>query len=164
MSKKKKAPKKGKAKSNTICENRRARRNYSLGETYEAGLVLVGSEVKACRQGKAHLNEAFIHEIKGELFLAQAHIAEYSHGGPYFNHRPERGRKLLLHAREIAKIARKLNEKGFTAVPLALYFKNGFVKVKFALGKGQTHEDRRQVVKERETNRELRRVLRRGNR
>ena len=159
------SPKKKKViPSPTICENRRARRNYDLGETLEAGLVLVGSEVKACRQGKAHLNDAYILERKGELFLMNAHIAEYSHTGPFFTHESQRERKLLLHRREIEKVGRKLNEKGLAGVPLALYFKCGYVKLKFALGKGRSHQDRREVVKERETQRELSRVIRKGSR
>ncbi len=145
-----------------ICKNRRAARNYDLGERFEAGLVLRGTEVKSCRQGKAHLNDAYVRIERGEAYLINCHIAEYERGGPYLNHPPIRARKLLLHREEIEKLARKILERGLVAIPTSMYFKNGYVKVEFAVGRGRTHGDRRQVVKERETAREMQRVMRRA--
>lgn len=147
-----------------ICKNRRASRNYELGERMEAGLVLKGSEVKSCREGKAHLNDAYVQIQNGEAYLLKAHIAEYTQAGPYLNHDPERPRKLLLHTSEIHKLAKKIEEKGFAGVPLSLYFKNGRVKLELAVGKGKSVVDKRHTVRERQTERELRRVMRRGGR
>lgn len=147
-----------------ICENRRARRNYDLGERFEAGLSLLGSEVKSCRAGKAHLNDAYVQIERGEAVLRNSHIAEYPQAGPYLNHDPMRPRKLLLHQQEILKLAKKIQERGYVGVPLSLYFKNGRIKLELAVGKGRAHEDKRAAVKDRESQREIQRVLRRGNR
>jgi len=147
-----------------ICKNRRATRNYDLGERLEAGLVLRGTEVKSCRGGKAHLNDAYVRIERGEAYLVNSHIGEYEQGGPYLNHPPTRARKLLMHREELEKMARKILERGFVAIPTAMYFKNGYIKVELALGRGRSHGDRRQVVKERETAREMERVMRRAKR
>jgi len=147
-----------------ISKNRKAARNYELGERFEAGLVLVGTEVKSCRAGKAHVNDAWVLIKGGEAFLVGSHIAAYSHGGPHLNHEPERTRKLLLHGREIDKLTRHIQERGFVAVPTSMYFKHGYVKVEIALAKGRTHSDKRDRVKERDTQREIQRALRRGRR
>lgn len=145
-----------------ICKNRRAAYNYELGERVEAGLVLRGTEVKSCRQGKAHLNDAYVQIKRGEAFLINSHIAEYERGGPYLNHPPTRARKLLMHRGELDKLARKILVRGFVAVPTCMYFKNGYIKVELAVARGRTHGDRRQRVKERETAREMQRAMRRA--
>ena len=147
----------------TICLNRKAKRNYALGERFEAGVVLTGTEVKSCRDGKAHLNHAYVQITKGEAFLVNAHIAEYSHGG-LLNHQPDQERKLLMHRREIDKLAVKVHERGATLIPLAMYFKGGRVKVEVAIAKGKAHEDQREDIKKRDVDREIQRALRRGRR
>jgi SsrA-binding protein len=147
----------------TICKNRRARREYHIDETFEAGLVLRGSEVKACRQGGVSINDAYVRIIKNEAYLLGSHIAEYRQAGP-FNHKPDRERKLLLHRKQIDKLEVRLRQEGQAAVPLALYFKDGRVKAEIAVGKGRSYADRRELVKEREMQREIQRTMRRGRR
>lgn len=144
-----------------IAKNRRALHDFAIDHRLEAGLVLTGTEVKACRAGKAQIHEAFVQVIRGEAFLLNAHIDEYSHGNR-FNHEPTRSRKLLLHYREIYKLAEELHEGNIAAVPLSLYFKGGRVKVEIGVGRGQRKADRRERVKERETDRELQRIMRRS--
>ena len=153
----------GAASSSTICLNRKAKQNYALGERFEAGVALTGTEVKSCRAGKAHLNHAYVQIAKNEAFLIGAHIAEYTHGN-ILNHEPERERKLLLHRREIDKLAVKVHERGATVIPVAMYFKGGRVKIEIALAKGKAHEDRRDDIKTRDVDREIQRALRRGGR
>lgn len=143
-----------------ICENRRARFRYHLDETFEAGLVLQGSEVKSLRSGKAHLNDAYGRLQRGELFLVKAHIAPYEQANRE-NHEPERERKLLLHRREIDRISGKVRERGYTLVPTRLYFKGGRAKVEMALARGKKHHDKRQALAERESKRQLERVMKR---
>ncbi len=147
-----------------ICRNRRATRNYELGERFEAGLVLLGTEVKSCRDGKAHINDAYVLIKRQEAFLISSHIAAYGQGGPYFNHDPERPRKLLLHRQELDKLIRKIHERGLLAVPTAMYFKGGRIKVEIAIAKGRSHTDKRQVVKERQVVREMDRAMKRAKR
>jgi SsrA-binding protein len=142
-----------------VCEHRRASHDYAFDETLEAGLVLSGSEVKALRNGEASLNDAYALPQKGELFLMNAHIGAYRPAAA-FAHLPTRARKLLLHRGEIDKWAARVNERGYTIVPLMLYFKNGRAKVKLGLGRGKTGVDRRQDLKERESKREIDRELR----
>jgi SsrA-binding protein len=144
-----------------ICKNRRARREYRVDETFEAGLVLQGSEVKSCRQGSVSINDALVRIVKNEAYLFGSHIAEYKQAGP-FNHEPGRERKLLLHRKQIDKLEIQLRQEGQAAVPLALYFKGGRVKVEVAVGKGRSFADRRDLVRERETQREVRRAMLRG--
>jgi SsrA-binding protein len=146
-----------------ITANRRAARNYELGERFEAGLVLRGSEVKSCRAGRAHLNDAYVTLRKGEAFLVNCHIGEYAQAGPYLNHEPTRERKLLLNANELHKLEKRIEDKGQTGVPLRLYFKKGWVKVEIAIGTGRTQVDKRGAVLERETAREVERALRSRN-
>lgn len=141
-----------------ICDNRKARFDYQLGERTEAGMVLTGSEVKSLRAGKAHLNDAYVTMRRGEAFLLQAHIAPYSHGS-YANHEPLRPRKLLLHKREIIKLAALIEAKGFTLVPTKLYFKSGKVKVELALATGKKAHDKRDAIKERDTKKEMARAM-----
>ena len=143
-----------------ICKNRRAFHDYAVGDRFEAGLVLRGTEVKSCRAGNVHLNEAYVKFIRGELFLLGGYIAEYAQGNQ-FNHAPERDRKLLMHSSELAKISIKVTQKGFLVIPLSMYFKNGRAKLEIALAKGQKKEDQRQRIKERDTKREMDRALRR---
>lgn len=140
-----------------ICDNRKARFNYEILEKWEAGLVLVGSEVKSLRQGQAHLNDAYAMVSKGELWLVNAHIAKYA-AANQFNHEERRERKLLMHRREIEKLIGKIQEKGLTLIPLSLYFKAGRAKVSLGLGKGKKLHDKRETKKRRESDRELRRI------
>lgn len=146
-----------------ICKNRRARREYGIDETLEAGLVLVGSEVKSCRHGSVSINDAYVRIVKNEAYLLGSHIAEYKQAGP-FNHKPDRDRKLLLHRNQLDKLEIRLRQGGQAAVPLALYFREGRVKVEIGVGRGRSHADRRDVVKEREMQREIQRTMRRGRR
>ncbi|WP_224365130.1 SsrA-binding protein SmpB [Hyalangium versicolor] len=143
-----------------IAENRKARAAYTVDEKLEAGLQLQGSEVKALREGTANLSDAYALPKGSELFLLNAHIGSYKPAN-VFTHEPLRGRKLLLHRAEIDRWAAKVRERGYSIIPLVLYFKNGKAKVELGLCKGKTHEDRRQDIKERETKREMERESRR---
>jgi len=144
-----------------ITINRRARHDYFIEESIEAGLVLTGSEVKSLRAGKANLKDSYARIDRGEAWLANAHISEY---GPasQFGHEPTRKRKLLLHGKEIDRLAGKTKERGLTLVPLRLYFKNGRAKVELGLGRGKKQYDKRESIKERESGREMDRAMRRG--
>src|SRR5262247_3590725 len=119
-----------------VCVNRQARHNYFIDETYEAGLVLVGSEVKSLRDGKANLTDSYAQIRRGEAFLINAHISPYA-GASQFNHEPKRMRKLLLHGREIERLTGKTKERGLTLIALKLYFKNGRAKIEIGLGRGK---------------------------
>jgi SsrA-binding protein len=143
-----------KAQSN-IAENRKAFHDYHLLETFEAGLVLLGTEVKAIREGGVNLRDSFARVEGGEVFLYNVHIRSYSHRG-YADHEPLRRRKLLLHKREIRKLIGKTVEKGMTLVPTRLYFKDGRVKVAVSLAKGKQAYDKRETIKKREADRETR--------
>jgi SsrA-binding protein len=140
-----------------VATNRRARRNYTIVDTFEAGLALVGSEVKSLRAGKLELKDSYAHIDHGEAFLVGAHISPYDfarEGG----HDPERPRKLLLHRKEIDRIAGALAEKGLTLVPLQVYFKDGKAKVELGLAKGKTTYDKRDTLKKRDAEREMERA------
>jgi len=144
-----------------IAENRKAWHDYTILETLEAGMVLLGSEVKALRNKQAQLKDSYV-SIRGtEAFLQNAHISEYR-ASSYNNHAPERLRKLLLHRIEIEKISRSIQEKGITVVPLKLYFKKGKVKVELALVKGKKAHDKRDSLKKRDADREIRRTMQKG--
>lgn len=143
-----------------IAENRKARAAYTVDEKLEAGLQLQGSEVKALREGTANLSDAYALPKGSELYLLNAHIGSYKPAN-VFTHEPTRGRKLLLHRAEIDRWAAKVRERGYSIIPLVLYFKNGRAKVELGLCRGKTHEDRRQDIKERETKREMDREVRR---
>ncbi len=143
----------------TIATNRKARHDYAIDETYEAGLVLMGSEVKSLREGKVTAGDGYVAEFGGELFLVNVHIAEYPFASVE-QHDPMRRRKLLLSRDEIERISEKIGEKGFTGVPLRFYFKDGRVKVEIGLGKGKKHYDKRQDLKERDAKREIDRAMR----
>ena len=142
-----------------ITSNRRARRNYFITETMEAGLVLQGTEAKALREGRANLQDAYCKVENDEVFLLNAHISPYSHGNLQ-NHDPLRPRKLLLHKREIGKLKKATEQKGYTIIPLKLYFKNGYAKVEIGLARGKKLYDKRSDMAERETKRRIDRMLR----
>ena len=144
-----------------IAVNKKARFNYHLGDRFEAGLVLTGTEVKSLRLGKANLTDAFARfSDRGELWLRNLHISPYPFAY-YNNHEPERPRKLLLHKRELRKLSGKVAEQGYSLIPLILYFKRGKAKVELALAKGKKLHDKRQVLKKRDQDREMERALRR---
>lgn len=143
-----------------IATNRKARGDYSVEETLEAGLALLGSEVKSLRAGSVQMSDGYALPRGGELFLHNLHIAPYG-AAALFPHEPTRARKLLLHRAELDRWAAKVRERGYSIVPLQLYFKGGRAKVQLGLVKGKTHEDRREDIKQRETKREMDRMLRR---
>jgi len=136
-----------------ICRNKKAGFDYQIDETYEAGIVLKGSEVKSCRQGKVNLKDSYARIKNGEVFLYQAHISPYSHAG-YNQHDPLRVRKLLFHKREIKRLTGKTKEKGYTLIPLQMYFRNGKVKVEMGLARGKKLYDKREEIKQRDLKRE----------
>lgn len=139
-----------------IAENRKARHDYFIEDTYEAGIVLQGSEVKSLRAGRANLKDAYARIKNGEVFVYQMHISPYSHAH-YGNHDPLRPRKLLLHRYEIKKLYAKINEKGHTLVPLMLYFKDGKVKIVIAVAKGKRQYDKRHTIRKRDEKRDMER-------
>lgn len=141
-----------------IATNRKARHRYAIEETLEAGLVLVGSEVKSLREGRVTFGDGYVDVREGELWLANIHIHEYAFANR-LNHEPTRGRKLLLKRNEIRRIIRRIEEKGYSGVPLQIYFKAGRVKVELGLGKGKRMVDRRQDVKERDAKRDIARAM-----
>ena len=143
------------AAQKNIAENRKAFHDYHIVESFEAGIVLVGTEVKAIREGSANLRDSFARVEDGEVWLYNVHINPYSHRG-YADHEPTRRRKLLLHRHEIKKLIGKTVEKGMTLVPTRLYFNNGHVKVSLALAKGKQAHDKRETIKRREADRETR--------
>src|SRR3954470_4030641 len=143
----------------SIAKNRRARHDYSILDTYEAGLVLTGSEVKSLRDGKANLSDAYGIVRNGEIFLLNLHISAYERAS-YNNHEPTRTRKLLLHKREIRRLIGAVERQGLTLVPLELYFKRGIAKVALALGKGKQAHDKREDAKAKDADREIARVFR----
>jgi SsrA-binding protein len=140
-----------------IAQNRKARHDYTIEDVYEAGVVLVGTEVKSLRAGRASLVDAFATVRDGEVWLENLHIAEYTQG-TWTNHEPRRRRKLLLHREEIAKLVGKTKESGLTLVPLQLYFKDGKVKVEIALARGKRAYDKRQTLAARDAAREIERA------
>ncbi|HON59910.1 MAG TPA: SsrA-binding protein SmpB [Smithella sp.] len=137
-----------------IATNKTARVNYEIGDTYEAGIVLVGTEVKALRAGKVNLKDSYAVVKDNEVYLRDMHISPYDHGNRY-NHDPLRMRKLLLHKREIKRLYGKSREKGLSLIPLKIYFKNGKVKVEIGIGRGKKLHDRRQDIKQREERRNI---------
>lgn len=143
-----------------IASNRRARYDYFLLDTFEAGLVLKGTEVKSLRDGRASLVESYARVENGEVILVGAHIPEYSHGNRT-NHEPTRARKLLLHRREIERLQDGIEQKGLTVVPLRLYWKDGRAKIEIALARGKKMHDRREETAKREAQREMDRAARR---
>jgi SsrA-binding protein len=142
-----------------VARNRRARHDYFIEDTWEAGLVLLGTEVKALREGKASIAEAYVRLNEGEAWLVGATIQPWSHGNRQ-NHEPTRKRKLLLHRREIERLIGKINQQGYTLVPMELYFSQGRAKLEIGLGKGKKHYDKRQDNKERDAKRDIARAKR----
>ena len=142
----------------SIAENRKAFHDFHLLETFEAGIVLLGTEVKAIREGRVNLRDSFARLENGEVFLYNVNISPYSHRG-YADHEPLRRRKLLLHRDEIRKLIGKTVEKGMTLVPVRLYYKNGRVKVAVSLAKGKKEYDKRETIKRREVDRETRAAI-----
>ena len=146
----------------TVAVNRKARRDYFIEDRFEAGVALLGSEVKSLRAGRASIAEAFAAEKKGELFLTNAHIPEYAPSGK-FGHSPRRERKLLLRRRQIDKLIGVVREAGMTVVPLSLYFNDrGIAKIELGVARGKKGPDKRAAIKEREWQRQKERVLKRG--
>ena len=141
-----------------VASNRKARHDYHIEDTYEAGLALWGTEVKALRAGRCSLVDGFAQFTDGELWLEGVHIPEYTQG-TWTNHAPRRKRKLLLHREELDKIEGKIREKGRTIVPLAVYFKDGRAKVEIALATGKRQYDKRQALRERQDKREADRAM-----
>ena len=141
-----------------IVTNRKARHEYHILEKYEGGIVLYGSEVKAIREGKANIKEAYVRFIKNELYVIGMHIGKYSNEG-YSTHSPVRDRKLLLHRKELNKMRRMVEEKGKTLIPLALYLKGGNIKVEFGLAQGKKMWDKRKAKMEKDVNRQMDRAL-----
>ncbi len=137
-------------------KNRKAFHNFEILESLEAGIALQGTEVKSIRDGKVNLKDSFARIIKGEAYLINCHISQYSHGN-INNHNPVRDRKLLLHKSEINRLIGKMNKKGLTLVPLSMYFKGGRVKVEIALAKGKREYDHREDIKKRDLLREEKR-------
>jgi SsrA-binding protein len=146
------------AAQKNIAENRKAFHDYHILETFDAGMVLLGTEVKSIREGRVNLRDSFARAEAGEVFVFNIHIQPYSHRG-YADHDPIRRRKLLLHAHEIRKLTGKVVEKGMTLVPLRMYFKNGKVKLEIGLAKGKKVHDKRETIKRRDADRETRAAI-----
>jgi SsrA-binding protein len=141
-----------------IATNRKARYQYQFHDSHEAGLVLMGSEIKSIRAGRVSLQEGFVHFENGEAWLVNVHIAQYDPASIQ-NHEPKRRRKLLLHRREIDRLQSRAQEKGYTVVPIKLYLKDGRAKVEIALARGKKLHDKRQTIAERDSKRQVERAL-----
>lgn len=145
----------------SIAVNRKAFHDYAIEDRVEAGLALTGTEIKSIRAGRVNLRDAYVRPIKGELWLWNAHIAQYDAGNRY-NHEPTRSRKLLLHRKQIDELAGKVQAKGYTLIPLRLYLKRGLAKVEVGLGRGKKSYDKREALAEREAKREIERAIKRS--
>ena len=141
-----------------IASNRRARYNFEIVETIEAGIVLTGTEIKAIREGRVNLSDSYARPIRGELWLLNVHVAQYS-AGSVNNHDPTRQRKLLLHKAQLEKLSRQVLSKGLTLVPLRMYFKGHYLKVELGLARGKRNYDKRRSIMEREREREARQAI-----
>ena len=146
-----------------IASNRKARHEYHFDDTYEAGLVLMGSEIKSIRAGRVSLQEGFVLFEEGEAWLVNVHIAQY-HAASRQNHEPKRRRKLLLHRREIDRLQSRTREKGYTVIPTKLYLKDGRAKIEIALARGKKQYDKRQTIAERDSKRQVERALKERDR
>jgi SsrA-binding protein len=144
----------------TVATNRKAYHNYHIGDSVEAGIALTGTEIKSVREGKVSLADAYVRPENGELWLLNAHIARYD-AGSYMSHEPTRPRKLLLHRKQIDNLASKVQERGFTLLPLRLYIKDSLAKVEVALGRGKRLYDKRAAIARHETEREIERAIKR---
>lgn len=151
--------KKAKHKKNpSMIDNRRARRNYEIIETLEVGISLLGTEVKALREGRVSLDEAYVHIVAKGLVLEQSHFGEYSNANAN-NHKPIRPRNLLAHKKEVLKLGLEVKQKGLTLVPMKMYFKGRWAKVEVALARGRSDYDKRQVLKKRDADRDIKRFM-----
>jgi SsrA-binding protein len=157
MAKPAKTPEAAKNEIQSIARNKRARFDYEILDTWEAGLVLTGTEVKSLRDGRANISDAYGIVKDGEVFLLNLHISQYERGG-YTNHEPARTRKLLLHRKEIRRLIGAVERQGLTLIPLELYFKNGVAKLALALAKGKKLHDKRDTERQRDAEREMARV------
>lgn len=155
---KKKKPQEKDPRNHLVAQNRRARHEYEIEETWEAGLVLTGTEVKACRDGHVNLTDGYAYVDRGEAWIDNVFIPEYSQG-TWTNHFPRRKRKLLLHRHQIVRMAAKSREKGYTLVPLKMYFKEGRLKIELGLGRGKKEWDKRQALREAQDKREMDRAI-----
>ncbi len=142
-----------------VVRNRRARHDYAIEETIEAGIALIGTEVKSLRMGRASLQDSYAQVLNNEVFLQNAHIDQYEPAAR-FNHDPRRPRRLLLHKSEIRKLASRVERKGYTLVPLSIYFRRGRAKVELAVARGKRMYDKREAIKRKDMDREARRILR----
>ena len=142
----------------TVATNRKARHDYHIEESFEAGIVLTGSEIKSVRAGRVNLRDSYAIVRDGELWLINAHIAPYGPASRQ-NHEPRRNRKLLMHRRQIDRLAGQVRERGYTLIPLRLYLRNGKAKVELALARGKRKYDKRRVIAEREAGRQIERAL-----
>ena len=145
----------------TLAVNRRARFDYEILDTFEAGIVLLGTEIKAIREGRGNISGSFARQENGEMWLFNAHIAQYSAAGIH-THDPARPRKLLLHKQQLTRLARQVDERGFTIVPLRLYIKRHRAKLEIGVARGRRRHDKRRAIIDREREREARAALRRG--
>lgn len=143
-----------------IATNRKARHDYFLEDEIEAGLVLVGSEIKSIRERRVNIREGYVQVQNGELWLVNVHIADYKQAGPHYGHDPLRPRKLLLHRKEIERIIGKIQEKGYTLIPTVLYLRRGRAKIEIALARGKKQYDKRQALAQRDSQRQIERALR----
>ena len=148
-----------KSKDSSLATNRKARYDYSISETFEAGLVLLGTEIKSIREGKINISDSYAIEKKGEIILINSHIASYKQAS-YSNHNPLDERKILLNKREINKLIGKMQREGFTIVPTKMYFKKGKAKIELAVAKGKKKFDKRSTKKNRDWNRDKARYIR----
>jgi SsrA-binding protein len=146
-----------------VCQNRKAYHDYSIEETNEAGISLLGTEVKSIREGRINLKDSYVLIKDTEAYLLNCHISPYSHGN-IMNHEPLRTRKLLMHRKEIVLLQGKMAQKGYTLIPLKIYFKNGRVKVEVGLAKGKREYEKRDAIKEREAHREIDKAMKSRNR
>ena len=144
-----------------ICENKKARHDYHILDTFEAGIVLLGTELKPIRAGQVQLKDSYVEFHNGEMYLINVHISSYQ-ASSYNNHIPERKRKLLMNKAEIHRMYAKVKEKGLTSIPLKMYFKKGFVKVEIALVKGKKEYDKRDTIKKRDQKREIQQIMKKS--
>ncbi len=143
-----------------VATNRKARHEYFLEDTFEAGLVLVGSEIKSIRARHVNLRDGYVQVQSGELWLMNVHISDYRQAGPHYGHDPLRPRKLLMHRKEIARLATRIQEKGYTLIPTLIYLKRGRAKVEIALARGKKQYDKREALSKRDSQRQIERALR----
>jgi SsrA-binding protein len=147
-----------------VTQNRKAFHDYFIEETFEAGIMLTGTEVKSLRAGKANLKDSYARIKDGEIYLLNTHISPYTQADSFRQHEPERTRKLLLHKKEILKLIGKTREKGYTLIPTKIYFKGGKAKVEIGLAKGKTSYDKRDSIKAREVKREIEKTVKQRKR